>query len=114
MLGHVLNSKLGNFNIKALYVILDSLLLTSIPPLLYSVVTSLVTVMGLNFIFFLSFSTQLIKQIHCCSLSSNSLLGTGLLHFLWLFLSYSLRWYSHAVQTLIHFSAQCSCDMKRF
>lgn len=114
MLGHVLNSKLGNFNIKALCVILDSPLLTSIPPLLYGMITSLVTVMGLNFIFFLSFSTQLIKQIYCCSLSSNSLLETGLLHFLWLFLSYSLHWYSHAVQTLIHFSAQCSCDMKRW
>lgn len=91
MLCHALNSKFGDFYIKALCVILDSPLLTSIPPLLYSMVTSLVTVMGLSFIFFLSFSTQLIKQIYRCSLSSNSLLEMGLLHFLWLFLSYSLH-----------------------
>lgn len=67
-------SKLGNFNIEALCVILDSPLLMSIPPLLNSVIMSLVTGMVLDFIFFLSFSTQLKRQIYRCSLSSNSLL----------------------------------------
>lgn len=67
-----------------------------------------------NQFYFLSKFQYPIRQICHSSLSSNSFLETGLLYFLWLFLCYSLHWYSHAMQTLIHFSARCSCDVKRW
>lgn len=114
MLGHVLNSKLGNFHIRALCVILDSPLLTSIPPhfVQYDNISGYSD--GSQFYFLSKFQYSINKtdmlQFTRFKFSSGDRTTSFPLALFILFIALVFT----CCADLIHFSAQRSCDMKRW